>query len=83
MYQVVFTRRADKQFAKLPEKYRVEILDKILLLRARPYLGKKLQGEHTGKYSLKQWPYRIIYRIEKKRVTIVIVEIGHRQGIYK
>jgi len=83
MYQILITRRADKQLATLTEKYRRDAMEKISLLSAHPYLGKKLKGEHSGKYSLKVWPYRIIYVIEKKKVQIIIVEIGHRQGIYK
>ncbi|MBP9850444.1 MAG: type II toxin-antitoxin system RelE/ParE family toxin, partial [Candidatus Peribacteraceae bacterium] len=36
-----------------------------------------------GKYTLRVWPYRIIYKFEKQQLTVYVLEIGHRQGVYK
>lgn len=47
-----------------------------------PYIGKKLKGEHTGFYSIRVWPYRIVYRIYEPGRSVIITRVGHRQGIY-
>lgn len=41
-----------------------------------------MRGDYRGAYALRVWPYRIIYRIEKKRVTVYVLANGHRQGVY-
>jgi mRNA-degrading endonuclease RelE of RelBE toxin-antitoxin system len=46
-------------------------------------MGKKLQGDHKGQRSLRVWPYRIVYVVQQKVVTIAVLKIGHRQGVYK
>ena len=47
-----------------------------------PASSKKLKGQ-PDHYRLRIGDYRIIYRIEKKRVTIVVVKIGHRREVYR
>ncbi len=41
-------------------------------LREDPFAGKKLQGELYGLYSLRVWPYRIIYSIEKRIIKVTV-----------
>jgi len=36
----------------------------LLRLEKEPFSGKKLTGKLSGFYSLKAWPYRIIYFIK-------------------
>lgn len=82
MYTVVITKRAEKQFSKLPENHKKRVLEKLEALSTNPFLGKKLHGKLKGKYSIKPWPYRIIYVIQKKRIKVVVLEIKHRQSVY-
>jgi len=43
---------------------------------------KKLQGvENT--YRLRVGNYRIIYRVLNEKVIIEVINIGHRQEVYK
>lgn len=48
-----------------------------------PFIGKKLEGRFEGAYSYRVWPYRIIYRVYKNLLIVVVVHVGHRQGVYK
>ncbi len=80
---VVLKRKAEKQFARLPEKDRRRVFAALQGLREDPWQGKKLQGELSGLYSLRVWPYRIVYTIERKIVTVTIVAIGQRKDIYR
>lgn len=82
-YHIVITKRAAKGLKKLPKNMRRRIDDAIDVLRENPFAGKKLQGEHEGAWSLRVWPYRIIYVIHQEIVTVTVLRIGHRQGVYR
>ena len=82
-YQVVIPKKVQKELDKIDTKYKTRILAVLVSLQDNPYLGKKLEGKYKGEWSYAVWPYRIIYEIEKKKLIILIVHIGHRQGSYK
>lgn len=83
MYQVKLSSFAEKDFAKLPKNYQNRVLSKLILLKETPLLGKDLRGKFKGIRSLRIWPYRIIYEINKSQKLLWIHRIVHRQGAYK
>lgn len=70
-----------KQLKKLPLAEKRKVIKKLEFLVPDPLSGKQLKGELTGLYSLRVWPYRIIYAVEGK--SIIIYSVAHRQGVYK
>lgn len=82
-YTVVILRRARKELLKLSKKDQKRIDNAIDVLQTDPFCGKQLYGEFEGKWALRVWPYRIIYTIEQDIVTVTILRVGHRQGVYK
>ena len=83
MYSVFFRHSARKDLHRIPEKDQEKLLDATLYLGTDPFVGKKLHGKWEGSYVLRVWPYRIIYLIQKQKVIVEIVHIGHRQGVYR
>ncbi len=83
MYIVVFTHEAGKQLRRIPSRFQNKILQTVRLLARDPFIGKKLTGDWEGHYVERVWPYRIIYAIDRKKITVTIVTLGHRQGVYK
>ncbi|MEK7577874.1 MAG: type II toxin-antitoxin system RelE/ParE family toxin [Patescibacteria group bacterium] len=81
--KVSLSDMAEKQYAKLPKSDRQKIDRKIELLQIKPQSGKKLKGELSDGYSLKAWPYRIIYHIDTFKKIVWITSILHRQRAYK
>lgn len=81
MAQVIITPKAQKQFQHLPIVEQAKIKKKLSLLKDDPLAGKKLSGELLSLRSLRAWPYRIIYYIEKD--IVFITSILHRQGAYQ
>lgn len=81
--QLIVTPEATKQFTKLPKVEQKKIAKKLNALESDPYAGKKLEGELSETRSLRAWPYRIIYWIDKKHKKLFVVNIQHRQGVYK
>ncbi|MBI1812345.1 type II toxin-antitoxin system RelE/ParE family toxin [Candidatus Peregrinibacteria bacterium] len=82
-YRVVVVKRAQKEAQRLPKRDQERIAEVITSLQFDPFRGKQLYGDHEGRWSLRVWPYRIVYTIEKKIVTVTIVRIGHRKDVYR
>ena len=59
------------------------MLEKIQKLQEdpRPIGSEKLTGQE--RYRLRQGTYLIIYSIQDSGLTVWIVRVGHRKGIYR
>ncbi len=73
----------EKELNKLPKADYYKILTALSVLAKNPYSGKKLAGIYQNCYSVRVWPYRIVYQIYKKALVILVISVGHRQGVYK
>ena len=86
MYEVIFTRRARKAMSRFPRREYELVLQAIegLAEDPKPTGARKMRG--TG--NLEEWRirvgwnYRVIYRIDDAAQEVLILEAGHRQGIY-
>lgn len=83
MYKVKIKKKAMKELLRLPEKDQERVIKAFDLLRENPFAGKKLHGDAEGSWTLRIWPYRIIYIVQQDIVTVTVVRVGHRQGVYK
>ena len=70
---------------KLPSEIRVEFQQAFRLLAENPTRRdldvKNLQGREGYRLRISQW--RAIYRVEAKRLIIIVLDIGSRGDIYK
>jgi addiction module RelE/StbE family toxin len=82
MAKIKFSRNAEKDFDRLPKSQKKKLVKKIKTLQKEPFSGKKLVGKLEGLLSLRAWPYRIIYEIDKSK-NVNILSILHRQKAYK
>ena len=80
--KIVFSAISARQIKRLPRSEQVKVLRKINRLAANPFIGKPLKGKFAKLYSLKAWPYRIIYRPNPGREIFINI-VQHRQGVYK
>ena len=87
-WKIEFTPRADRSLEKLDR----QIADRIVTyLQDRvanaddPFkLGKALLGpEHVNMWRFRIGDYRILTHIERKVVTVFVIEIGHRREVYR
>ncbi len=81
--KVALSKDAQKQYERLPKPQQLKISKKLIELEQNPYVGKKLEGELKGIYSLRVWPYRILYEINRDKQIVQVHKIAHRQGVYK
>jgi len=80
-YKVFLRKSATGELSALSGKVLRNIIAKIRELEAnpRPPGCRKLSTEE--KYRLRQGDYRIVYSVQDKEKTVVIVKIGHRKDI--
>ncbi len=83
MFTIIITNSAQKDLRSVPTKDRQRISEAIDTIALDPFAGKKMDGKGQGRYSVRVWPFRIIYSIEKKILLVTVVMIGQRQSIYK
>jgi mRNA interferase RelE/StbE len=83
-YKVEFTASALREFRALDRQIQRRISAKIPELTENPLLAgaNKFHGE-ADHWRIRVGDYRIIYRVEKHRVVIVVVRIGHRREVYR
>ena len=82
-YRMRLAPKAEKYFVKIKGRDKTRIILALRGLEETPFAGKKLKGGFNGLYSIRVWPYRIIYATYKKKLLILIIRISHRQKAYK
>jgi mRNA interferase RelE/StbE len=82
-YKIFFKKSVEKDFKVIPKNDLGKILERIETLaeNPRPPGCEKLTGQQ--KYRLRQGRYRILYSIQDDELTVWVVNVGHRKGIYR
>ena len=81
-YNLVYTRRAEKDIKKLDSSIKGRIGNALLKLQDNPLLySEKLSDPALGTYKFRIGDYRVIFDIEG--TDVVILRVGHRREIYK
>jgi len=81
-YQIFFTDKAKKQLEKFEKVDRERIIKSLERIRIRPEAHiTKLVGDPG--YKLRVGNYRVILEIEKNKLIILVLIIGHRKNIYE
>lgn len=83
LYRLFMTKQADKQFEGLQKKDQKRVQATFEVLRENPLAGKQLEGKYKGLRSLRVWPYRILYAVDHRIITVTVVKVGHRKDVYK
>ena len=86
-WQIEWDARAIKDAAKLDHAVKSRItkyLHKTVLASGNPRaLGKALVGDKTGLWRFRVGDYRIICKIEDKKLIVLVLGVGHRKSIYE
>ena len=85
-HKVEFSKRAKKQLEKMDKQTAALILGWIKknlngCNDPRIY-GKSLVGDKSDLWRYRIGNYRLLCKIEDEKVTILVLEVGHRKSIY-
>jgi mRNA interferase RelE/StbE len=86
-WRIEIIRTATKQITKLDQQAQKSILR---FLRERlagadnpRQWGRALQGEKRGLWRYRVGDYRLICDIQDQKITILVLELGHRKDVYR
>jgi mRNA interferase RelE/StbE len=86
-WTVEFSDEAERDFSKLDKPIQRRIYrylnERIAQADDVRDYGKSLQHELSGLWRYRVGDYRILCRIEDQRLTVLVVEIGHRSNVYE
>ncbi len=80
-FHVIFSDLALKQLRKLDREIGQRIISALERIRIRPdaYV-KKLVGDEG--YRIRVGNYRVILDLDKEKLIILVLRIGHRRNVY-
>lgn len=83
MYSYEFKTKALKQLKKLDKSVQRKIIQRMDQVSSEEILfsNKRLTKFKIGSYRLRVGDYRVIYDIDGKMITILL--LGHRKEIYR
>ena len=81
-WRLVITPKVQKAFGSFPPETRQYIRRALEDIAQDPWIGKPLRDDLTGFYSFRSKRFRVVYRIERKIITVVVVAIGPRKTVY-
>lgn len=82
-YVLKIKSKAEKNLDKLNDKDYARAMQVLSAIRDDPFFGKKLHGKHQEEYSVRVWPFRILYKIYKHELLISVIKFEHRKDAYK
>ena len=82
-YELLFKKSVAKDLRVIPKTDLRKLLARIRALAndPRPPGCQKLSGRE--RYRVRQGSYRIVYEIEDRRLTVLIVRVAHRRETYR
>ncbi len=86
-WAVEFTPAAERELGKLDRQAAVRIVqylqDTVSTCNDPRQRGKGLRAGLTGLWRYRVGDYRVICQIEDDRLTVLVVQIGHRSEVYR
>jgi mRNA interferase RelE/StbE len=86
-WQIEFDSEAEDDLGKLDREIQRRIIrylrDRIATENDPRRFGAPLRRELSGLWKYRVGDYRIICRIEAKKLVVYVIRIGHRREIYK
>ena len=86
-WQIEFDSEAEDDLKKIDREMQRRIMrylrERIATGKDPRRFGAPLRRELSGLWKYRLGDYRIICRIEDKRVVVYVIRVGHRKDIYK
>jgi mRNA interferase RelE/StbE len=81
-FEIRWTESSFKKLQKLDRLIQKRVIEKLDEAATDPFvMAKKLLGVNL--YSIRVGDHRIIISIERDKLVIVVVDVGHRNKIYE
>jgi mRNA interferase RelE/StbE len=86
-WRIEITRTAEKQITRLarPAQKAIQrfLRERLASSNDPRQWGKSLLGDKRGLWRYRVGDYRLICDIQDEKITVVVLEIGHRKDVYR
>jgi mRNA interferase RelE/StbE len=86
-WRIEINRTAEKQIKKLDRSVQLKIIrflkDRLSLLENLRQLGKPLRGDKGELWRYRVGDYRLICDIQDEKLTVLVLQVGHRKEVYR
>lgn len=84
IYRIEVSATAERQIRRLDRDDQLRVLRAVRDLAAepRPRGCRKLRG-YEDVFRIRVGLFRVLYSIEKERILIILLKVGHRKDIYR
>jgi mRNA interferase RelE/StbE len=83
-YQVIISAPAKRNLKKLPSSLQKRLEAKIVALSINPRpAGVKALKSSDNLLRLRVGEYRVVYKVEDKRLIVIVIQVGHRREVYR
>lgn len=82
-YRLLYSQTSGERIRSLHPQIKPIVKAQIEKLKEDPYLGKALEKELSGYYSLRTRKFRIIYKIDHQKQIVEIHYVGLRKDVYE
>ncbi len=82
MYDIIFSQQALKQLEKLERPIQERIVKVLERIRIRPEHFVTKLVDDPG-YKLRVGDHRVLLDINKTKLLVLVIKVGHRKNIYK
>ena len=82
-YRLIYSQTSRDLIRNIHPELKSIIRSRIKELVENPYVGKRLEKELSGYFSLRVKRFRILYKIQNKNQTVEIHYVGHRKDVYQ
>lgn len=82
-YRIQIEQGALKALKRIPsqDRQRIRAAIRALAEEPRPHGCKRLTDRND--WRIRVGVYRVVYRIEEKRLLVLVLKIGHRREVYR
>ncbi len=82
-WRLVITPKVQETLRTFPPETKRYVRRALEEIVKDPWIGKPLRDELIGFHSFRARRFRIVYRMERRVITVVVVGIGPRETIYE
>ncbi len=82
-YRLSIKRSAERELKRIPKAVLPRIVRRIKRLASNPRPRDSVKLSRRELYRVRQGDYRVVYSIDDRDRTVVVVKIGHRREVYR
>jgi mRNA interferase RelE/StbE len=82
-YSIDILRSAQKQLAKIERQEQGRVIKAIYKLAKNPRPSGCIKLSARPAWRIRIGSFRVIYEIHDDRLLVLVINIGHRKGIYR